>query len=156
MAKFRIEGADQLIKDYRKYGTNGEAAAIAIVQAAADEVVGQWQDSATRFGHVDTGAMIRGIKATTASADGNGIASEVYPRGKDKRGTRNATKAFILNYGSSKIRPSHWVEAANESAEPVVTGMMESMWASFMESGTVPGGGLSGAAKRTKRSKGRK
>lgn len=156
MARFRIDGADQMIKDFRKYGANGEAAAIAIVQAAADEVVGQWQDTATRFGHVDTGAMIRGIKATNAAADGNGIASEVYPRGKDKRGTRNATKAFILNYGSSKIPPSHWVEVANGEAEPVVTGLMESMWSSFVESGNVPGGGLSGAAKRTKRSKGRK
>ena len=155
MAKFLISGTEQMMRDFRKLGQMGESAAVAIVQAAADEVVGQWKDTAERMGHVDTGSMVRGIKATAAAADGSGVASEVYPRGKDRRGTRNATKAFILNYGSSRIPPSHWVEVANRDAEPVATGLMASMWASFVETGNVPGAELSGAAKRGRRSKGR-
>ena len=150
MARFDLGGTEQMMKDFRRLGQQGEAAAIAIVQAAAEEVVSQWQASAELHGHVDTGSMINGIKATDAASDGDGIASEVYPRGKDKRGTRNAMKAFILNYGTSRIPPSHWVEHANQDAAPVVTGMMTSMWATFLETGNVPAGqtGAKSAKKR--------
>lgn len=77
-------------------------------QAACDI----WKDETEARGFVDTGALkdsyVYEIKDDEVSA---------YPKGEDKKGVRNAEKAFILHYGKESISPSHYVDAARERTE---------------------------------------
>lgn len=87
-----------------------------MLDAGAKEVQKCWREEAEARGHRDTGAMIASIGYKGVNVTNTGGYVEVYPRGTDK-GTRNAEKAFILNYGSSRIKGDGWVHAAEGKAE---------------------------------------
>jgi len=61
--------------------------------------------------------------------------NDVYPQGRDAKGVRNAEKAFILHYGSSRISPSYWVDEADAASEAPVQERIEAIWDRFLNSG---------------------
>lgn len=141
MAGFDASGLDELIRDMTRLGQRTGAMAQAMTQEAGNEIAASWRREAEKRKFRKSGAMIESIgtpEGVQSFGDGGTVYVDVYPKGKDKKGTRNAEKAFILHYGTKHIRPSYWTDAANDAAEPVVGEKLEEMWGNYLETGTVP------------------
>ena len=140
MAKFDTSGLQDLVNDLRKLGgEDADRAARAMTAAAAQEIADAWKESAEKHELRDTGAMIESIGFPDGVQNGGGVfMADVYPQGKDASGTRNAEKAFILHYGSSRLKPTYWVDEAVKAAEEPVQKRLQEIWDSFLQTGQVP------------------
>lgn len=139
MARMETSGLDKLISDMQKLGEGSGKIARAMVSAAANEIRSAWQESIEKHGLIETGAMFESIGVSgPVKSMGTALYQEVYPIGKDSKGTRNAEKAFVLNYGTSRIKPTHVVDEAEEAAGPRVQEKLEEIWGDYLETGKVP------------------
>ena len=139
MARLDSTGAEAVIKQMRRLGQQAGPVAAAVLAAGAVEVRDAWRETIRARGYVDTGAMLRSISFPARPKDNGGILStEIAPKGKDASGTRNAEKAFILHYGTSRIPASYWVDEAEQAAEPRANARMTAVWDEYMRTGTVP------------------
>ena len=135
MARFDTKGLDNIIGSMKRVGELSGAIADEMLIAGAEEVKQAWRQAAKIHGHVETGDMHDSIGYSRKPKTVNDIKSiDIYPQGKDRKGKRNAEKAFILNYGTKKRPGSHWVDTADAlSAEPV-TRVMTEIWTKHLES----------------------
>lgn len=98
-----------------------------------------WRESAEKHGLRDTGALIESIGfPEPVTKVGSVLSRDVYPQGKDAKGTRNAEKAFILHYGTKKIPATYWVDDADDASGPRVQERLEQMWDEYLKTGRVP------------------
>ncbi len=112
MANFHVQGIDDLAKGLKLLGQETGPMAEDMLRAGAVIMIGTWNRVIIARGHVDTGAMLKGVKATKIKKNKDGdLEIQVYPQGKDKDGTRNAEKAFLLHYGwkSNAATKGPWV-----------------------------------------------
>jgi len=139
MARIDTEGMDDLISEMTRMGElSGEVAKV-MAAAAGAEIRGAWRESAEAHRLRKTGAMIESIGFPgPVQKIGDTVYQDVTAMGKDSKGTRNAEKAFVLNYGTSRIRPTHWVDEAEAAAGPRVQEKLEKIWGDFLETGKVP------------------
>lgn len=139
MARFDAPGLDKVLNEMQRLGELSGACAMAMVKAAASEIKDAWKESAEQHELRDTGAMIEsiGYPAPPVQA-GSVIYQDIYPQGKDAKGTRNAEKAFILHYGTSKIPATYWVDDADEKSGPRVEETLNAIWAEYLATGKVP------------------
>ena len=136
MARIDTTGLDALISEMQKMGETSGAIAEAMVNAAVIEIRDCWKEAIEKHELIDTGAMLDSIGFPEPVHNiGGMLYRDVYPQGKDESGTRNAEKAFILNYGSSRIRPTHFVDEADKASENRVVSRLTDMWADYIESG---------------------
>lgn len=122
MARFETNGIDDLLQDMKAFGELVGETADEMLVAGAEIVKEEWKKSAQWHKHHATGDMIQSIGFSKKVKNAGEVKSvDVYPRGKDRNGKRNAEKAFRLNYGWSEYPGgSHWVEEADaNSAKPV-------------------------------------
>ena len=78
--------------------------------------------------------MIASIGFPRTPKDAGSIRSiDIYPQGKDKRGIRNPEKAFILHYGTKKIKGSRWVDDADRYSEETVVPAMIRVWDNYLK-----------------------
>lgn len=139
MARFDTSGLDKLISEMQRMGQDSGAVAEAMVNAAVIEIRDAWKESAEAHDLRDTGAMIKSIGFPAPVQNmGGALYRDVYPQGKDAKGTRNAEKAFVLNYGTSRVPATYWVDEADERSGPKVQQRLEEMWGEFLETGKVP------------------
>lgn len=75
-----------------------------IVEAGAKAASGRMSENTRARGHVRTGDMLRSIRGGEYREFFDGGAIEVYPQENDRHGTRNATKAYVINYGRGGVR----------------------------------------------------
>jgi hypothetical protein len=102
--------------------------------AGAEEVREAWKKSAEKHEHKDTGDMIASINYSRQVRKIGDIKEvDIYPQGKDRKGVRNAEKAFILHYGTSRISASHWVDDADEMAGPMVEERLTNIFDDWLE-----------------------
>lgn len=126
MARFRTEGLDELIEDMARMGLTTGELADKILFAGAEEIKKSWKAVIKKHNHIDTGAMLRSVGYPRKIKKIRDIKSvDIYPqgtdrRGKKKKGVKNATKAFVLHYGTSKIPASHFVDDVVDIAGPSV------------------------------------
>lgn len=133
MARFNTSGIDKLINDVIRLGDAGQEVGDEMLIAGAEEVKQAWKESARKHDLKDTGDMIDSIGFSRKPKNVGDIRTiDIYPQGKDRKGIRNAEKAFILHYGSSSIRPRHWVDDADEAAGPRVQEAMEKVFYDFL------------------------
>jgi len=78
-----------------------------MLDAGAEVAVNEWKKAITDAGHIETGSMHDSVAAKIPKKNPN--AREVYPQGTDKNGVRTAHKAYILNYGTSKIAGDEFI-----------------------------------------------
>lgn len=136
MARFDTTGIDDIIEELTRLGDAGKEVGDEMLLAGAEEVKLAWEISAGTHGHRDTGDMIKSIGFPRQPKDVGGMRSiDIYPRGKDRKGVRNAEKAFVLEYGTSSIPATHWVTEADENAGPMVQDAMEKIWDGFLRKG---------------------
>lgn len=134
MARFDVSGLDETIEEMKRLGQMTGQTADAMLMAGADEVRKAWRQSAEEHRHRDTGDMIASIGFARKPKEIGSIRTiDIYPQGKDKRNIRNAEKAFILHYGTTKIRGSRWVDDADKISEQTVVPAMIRVWEQFLQ-----------------------
>ena len=133
MARFDADGLDGVIRQMAELGELSGPVADRMLLAGAEQVRLAWQQSAEAHGHRDTSDMIRSIGYARAPRDIEGVrAIDIYPQGKDHKGVRNAEKAFVLHYGTSRMRGSRWIDDADAYAGPLVQAEFERIWDDFL------------------------
>lgn len=143
MARFDTSGLDELVKEMTKMGQQSGPLAECMVNSAVVVIRDCWKETAEKHRFHDTGDMIKSIGFPEPVRHiGSALARDVYPQGKDRNGTRNAEKAFLLHYGTTshgatRIEASHWVDEADEKSGPLVQERLEEIWNQFLESGGV-------------------
>ena len=137
MAQFSTDGIDSIAEEMAWMGEAAGEVADEMLLAGAEEVKRAWQETAEAHGYHDSGDMIESIRADKApKSDANDVRRiSVYPRGEDRKGVRNAEKAFLLHYGTSKIHGSHWVDEADQDAGPMVQDVFEKIWDRHLKGG---------------------
>ena len=118
MARFDTEGIDDIIEDMKKLGELIGPTADKMLMAGAEADKKAWKQAAAIHGHTPpgkskkaTGEMVESVGFPRRPKTVDGIRQiDIYPQGKDKKGVRNAEKAFILHYGTSSIDGDQWVE----------------------------------------------
>ena len=135
MARFDTTGIQDMISAMERMGQDVGPVAEEMVDAAVGEIQNAWRASADAHGHRDTGAMIESIGFGPGPVRAGGILyRDVYPQGKDSKGTRNAEKAFILHYGCKRFPGSYWVDEADEKAAEPAQAKIEAIWDRFLAS----------------------
>lgn len=136
MARFDTSGIDDIINEITRLGDAGKEVGDEMLLAGAEEVKQAWRQSAERHKLRDTGDMINSIGyARKPKNIGDVRAIDIYPQGKDRKGVRNAEKAFVHEYGTSSIPAKHWVTEADEVAGPKVQAAMEKVYDKFINGG---------------------
>ncbi len=150
MARFEVEGLDFIIADMKRHGELAGETAQEMLMAGAEEVKQAWKDEAERRRFRDTSAMINSIGFPRSVKRASDIMSiDIYPQGKDKRGVRNAEKAFILHWGTSSSSTSKrkrkkkfsgpgiprtlWVDDADRASGPRVLDAYTRIWDAFLK-----------------------
>jgi len=133
MARFDTSGIDDIIAAVTRMGNGLEEVGDDMLLAGAQEVKLSWGLAGGMHGHKKTGDMLASVGFPKTPKDVSGIRTiDIYPIGKDRKGVRNAEKAFILHYGSSSIKGSHWVDDADEEAGPRVQQAMEDIFDDYL------------------------
>ena len=137
MAQFSTDGIDPIAAEMAWMGEAAGEVADEMLLAGAEEVKRAWKETAERHGYRETGDMIESIRVDKApKSDANDVRRiSVYPRGEDRKGVRNAEKAYVLHYGTSKIHGSHWVDEADQDAGPMVQDVFEKIWDRHLKGG---------------------
>ncbi len=140
MAKFSVNGIDSLAADLKRLGQlDNEELVSDMLGAGAEVVAEEWIHGileATKPDGRSTGDMASSVAPTKGIKKiGDVSAKEIYPQGKDRKGVRNAEKAFILHYGKSNADqpPTHFVDAVEESAEDKAVSAMENVFNNYLE-----------------------
>ena len=133
MARFDMSGLDPIIDEMREMGEESGAVAQEMILAMAEAVKQAWKRSAEEHGHRDTGEMINAIGYPRGPQTiGDVLTIDIYPHGKDHKGVRNAEKAFVLHYGTSKLKASYWVDTADAYSEQTAIPAAEQIWDKFI------------------------
>lgn len=132
MARFDTSGIDDIIGEMIRLGEDVGPVAEEICTAAAEEIRDAWKRTAEKHGFRANGDMIDSIGFVNAPTRASDVkAKDIYPIGVDRKGVRNAEKAFLLHYGTSRIKAKYWVDEADDaSAEPVEARIQE-IWDRF-------------------------
>lgn len=134
MARFDTSGIDDIIQSMERMNLEVSPVAEEMCMAAVEVIRDAWRESAEEHGFRDTGAMIDSIGFGPAPIRAGAIIyNDVYPQGKDSKGTRNAEKAFILHYGSKRIPASYWVDEADARSVEPVNAKTREIWDRFIE-----------------------
>ncbi len=90
-----------------------------------------WVKSIKKHNHMDTHSMVKSVgvaKGTKAKKF-----RDIYPQGKDKKGVRNAEKAFIAHYGKSGQLGTHFIDEAEANAGAEVAVAMQEKLDKYIE-----------------------
>lgn len=134
MARFRTKGIDELINTLISIGEGAGELADKMLLAGAEQVKISWEYAAAYHGHRDTGDLIDSIGYARKPQTISGVRKiDIYPQGKDRKGVRNAEKAFVLHYGTSKKPGSRWVDMADDLSGPRVEIAMKKIYDEYLE-----------------------
>ena len=135
MARFDMSGLDPIIDEMRALGEESGAVANEMIMAGAEAVKQAWRRSAEEHKHRDYGDMIESIGyPRQPQTIGDALTIDIYPQGRDRKGVRNAEKAFVLHYGTSKLQASYWVDTADAYSEQTAVPAMAEIWDKFIQS----------------------
>lgn len=125
MARMDTSGIDSLLTAMQGLEKESKALQIEIMDEAAKIVKKEVEQSIVRMGHVDSGAMLASIRIEAKTGRDGAAERIVTPSGRDKKGVNNGYKAFVVNYGSSKLTGSRFWNQAEEKARPQIERIAE-------------------------------
>ena len=128
MARMEFSGVEEVMNQLFAESERLERKATEMLGEAGQVVVKAWQDAIEDHGHVDTGDMKNSVRASAVKKTGEAYTSSIYPHGRDRKKQSNAEKAFVLYYGTSRIRGDHFVDDAEERASEAAERAMEEIW----------------------------
>ena len=133
MATITTNGFKNFLKDLEALGDDVDEMSEDMLSAGSDVAIDEWKKGieaeehkiiakdgkgfVSKRGYVDTGDMRDSVGRVEKSRKGT---AEIYPQGKDRKGVRNAEKAFILHYGTSSFQGSRFVDDIEDKAAPEV------------------------------------
>ena len=131
MARFNCDGIEDLINDLIEAGEtlNGEVADKMLI-AGAEAVKTAWKNAVKKHGHIKMGYLLESINYAKKPKTLGAIRYiDIYPQGVDPdTGVRNAEKAFVKHYGTSKHPGSHWVDTADKECDSTVIPAMAAVF----------------------------
>lgn len=119
MARIDTSGLGDIARQILEQSDKTERAAKKMLEAGAEVVKNEQvaEIKKTFASDRSTGALANSIKASKVKKKGSEYYIEVAPTGKDKKGVRNATKGFVLEYGRSNMPARPWMTRANEKSQ---------------------------------------
>lgn len=128
MARMTFSGTEDVLAELFRETEKLERKATEMLGEAGKVAVKAWQDAIEEHGHVDSGSMRDNVRASAVKKSGSAYTCSIYPKGRDGHGVGNAEKAFILHYGTSKIKGDHFVDQAEANMEAAVDEVMQRIW----------------------------
>ena len=128
MANMTFSGTQELMDQLFAESERLERKATEMLGEAGKVVVKAWQDVIEERGHVDTGDMRDSVRAGAVKKNGDAYTSSIYPHGRDRKRQGNAEKAFVLHYGTSRIKGDRFVDEAEERTGDAAEQVMQSVW----------------------------
>lgn len=99
MATTRVSGFEMIDLQLNRMGRPMIRKIVEAGAAAAEQRM--IEDTKARQ-HIRTGDMLESIGTNEYRETLHGGSVDVYPQGDDRNGTRNATKAYVINYGKGQ------------------------------------------------------
>lgn len=135
MARMEFSGTQEMMDELFAESERLERKATEMLGEAGKVVVKAWQDAIEAAGHAPpgksgraTGDLMRSVRASKPKKNGEAYTSSIYPHGRDRRRQSMAQIAFVLHYGTSKIKGDHFVDDAEERAADAAEQVMEDIW----------------------------
>jgi HK97 gp10 family phage protein len=139
MANFNTVGLEEVEKLFLKQSAIAtkavplmlKAGAAVLVEAQRAEVDVLVREAKIRKDASQTrsyGDLQKSIKATQPKSSSVEAYIEVYPQGKDRDGTDNAEKGFVLEFGRTNMPAYPWMATANEKSHDKVHANMLEVW----------------------------
>lgn len=129
----RVIGADEMVKSLQRLGDEMPQVERRMLQEGGQVMAGAWQYTIGQRGLILTGAMQANVKSKARSVRGV-LRAEITSEGKDVHGVRNAAKAYMLHYGTSRIPATHWIQSAEDMGVPLASAAMEEILSEAIES----------------------
>lgn len=153
MARLELDGLDQTIERMKEMGEMAGAAAKAMLMVGAAWIAQGLEKAARREELMRTGDLIAsiGYPASPKYVE-DAPTIQIYARGKDREGVSNMDKAFVNNFGTTKLDATQWWEEGEAEAEDKAIAGMIDVWDEFVITGRVPqvsGPGKYSVKKRT-------
>lgn len=133
MGSFKFNGVDGITASFEQLAKLDDDTRWRIISAGA-EVVQRFQKAQIDLVFQRRTGQLFGSITVKKKKSGEDMVAQIAPTGKRKRGSTgkrtykgrshgsyqgtNAEVAYILEYGSPRIAATHWMETANEAAEP--------------------------------------
>ena len=146
MAKFSFNGMDQITASIEQMAQLTEEEKLSIIMPSAQLLLQRQKEKITQVFRRRTGDL---EKSLTLEPDAPNSKIVLFFKGKHrgsstgkrkgKRGSNgkysgtNAEVAYILNYGSPRIRATHWLDNANEEAEEEMIASQQEAWSALLE-----------------------
>lgn len=134
MASFKTSGdvLDDIAKELSQLGedVDGELGQ-EMLDEGAKIITSEWKRSINNHNHIDTHSMVKSVGVAKGTKDKK--FRDIYPQGKDKKGVRNAEKAFIAHYGKSGQLGAHFVDEAEANADAEVAVAMQEKLDKYIE-----------------------
>lgn len=138
MARFDVRGIEPILKDMARLQEQTGPVADAMLMAAAGVVRQEWIYAIERHRHRKSRDMMNSVGYPRRPKTAGDIRTiDIYPQGVDRRGIRNAEKAFIAHYGRVHQTGSGFVDEADRNSEQPVMDVMTRIWDQYLESGSV-------------------
>ena len=122
MARFSVDGFE--IQEAR-LNKLGRTTLRTIVEAGAKAAEKVMEDATKQYSHTRNRDMLEAIGNNGIREYYGGASTEVYPQGDDRKGVRNATKAYVINYGKGKRPLTKWPKKKpkiNKTGDKFITG----------------------------------
>ena len=139
MARLELDGLDRAVEEMKRMGELTGAAANAMLMAGAAWIAQGIEKAAKREGHERSGDLIESIGYAASPKYVLDVPTiEIYARGKDREGVSNMDKAFVNNFGTTKLDDTRFWEEGEAEAEPDAVSGMTEVWNEFVITGRVP------------------
>lgn len=135
MARMEFSGTQELMDELFAESERLERKATEMLGEAGKVVVDAWKQAITDAGHAPpgksrraTGDLLNSVRASAVKKNGDAYTTSIYPHGRDRKKQRMADIAFVLHYGTSKIKGDHFVDDAEAKADEAAQAVMEQVW----------------------------
>lgn len=133
MGKITVNGMDALIDDLADLAKLPDSVIEDILDAEADVIERAQRRTARKMGVYDTGMTADSIKKGKIKKTGLDHSITVAPRGKNKRGQRNAEVAFVNEYGKRGQPARPFIATANKEAEKETVEAGEKVYYAYLD-----------------------
>lgn len=99
MARVNTLGLEKEIRSLNLLGVKVKPKVEEMLEAGADLIIRDTRTAADSHGLRDTGRMIKSIGHGNVVSNTSEASIEVWPKGRNKRGERNAVVGFVQHYG---------------------------------------------------------
>lgn len=149
MAKFKSHGIESISMSLSVLSNLPDEAAYNVLEAGAAVLIEKWKEKLLPMKR--TGQLIESIKAKHKTGSNGLPVISVAPTGKRKNGYTgrrkkrdgspggtyqgsNAEVGYFLEYGTPRMRATHWMETANEEAADAVIDAESKAFDDFLDS----------------------